>query len=170
MWEKKDPRDTRAPEPPPSRSSFETVARTHSHSESGLVNIGPSIFIKGELSGDEDLTIEGRVEGKIELKSHNLTIGPKGKINAQLHANAVIIRGEVTGNVFARERVEIADTGRLSGDITSPRIVISDGAQFRGSVDMSKGSESSSRDRQHASGVGSFVPEAAEPVGASARK
>jgi cytoskeletal protein CcmA (bactofilin family) len=168
MWEKKDSRDVRAPEPPPSRSSFETVARTHS--DSGLVNIGPSIFIKGELSGDEDLTIEGRVEGKIELKSHNLTIGPKGKISAQLHANAVIIRGEVTGNVFARERVEIADTGRLSGDITSPRIVISDGAQFRGSVDMSKGSDASSRDRHHSSGVSSFVPETAEPVGASARK
>jgi cytoskeletal protein CcmA (bactofilin family) len=169
MWEKKDPRDTRAPEPPPSRSSFETVARPHSEA-GGLVNIGPSIFIKGELSGDEDLTIEGRVEGKIELKSHNLTIGPKGKISAQLHANAVIIRGEVTGNVFARERVEIADTGRLSGDITSPRIVISDGAQFRGSVDMSKGGESSSRDRHRSSGVSSFVPEVGEPVGASARK
>jgi cytoskeletal protein CcmA (bactofilin family) len=135
MWERKEGRDVR-PQESPSRSSFETVSR--SSGESGLVNIGPSIFIKGELSGDEDLTIEGRVEGKIELKNHNLTIGAKGRINAAVLANTVTIRGEVTGNVIARERVEIADSGRLTGDITSPRITISDGAHFRGSVDMGK--------------------------------
>ena len=135
MWERKDVRDAR-PQEPSGRSTYETVTRTSS--DPTLVNIGPSIFIKGELSGDEDLTIEGRVEGKIELKSHNLTIGPKGRIHAAVHANAVTIKGEVTGNVFARERVEIADSGRLTGDITSPRITISDGAHFRGSVDMGK--------------------------------
>lgn len=164
MWEKKDVRESRAPEPPPSRSAFETVSRAGS--DAGLVNIGPSIFIKGELSGDEDLTIEGRVEGKIELKSHNLTIGPKGKINAAIYANAVTIRGEVNGNVFAKERVEIAESGRLTGDITSPRMVISDGAHFRGSVDMSKDSQQAgARERSQGSGVGSFAG-AGEPAGA----
>lgn len=165
MWEKRDARDSRTPEPPPSRSAFETVTRTSS--DSGLVNIGPSIFIKGELSGDEDLTIEGRVEGKIELKSHNLTIGPKGKINAQVYANAVTIKGEVNGNVFAKERVEIAESGRLNGDITSPRIVIADGAHFRGAVDMSKESAGRERERPQASGAGAFAGAgAAEPAGA----
>jgi len=167
MWEKKETRETRLPEAPPSRSTFDAGVRGGSDS---LVNIGPSIFIKGELSGDEDLTIEGRVEGKIELKGHNLTIGPKGKINAAVHANTVTIKGEVTGNVFARERVEIADSGRLNGDITSPRIIIADGAHFRGAVDMNKESgQGNQRERERhqaqPQGVGALSA-AGEPSGA----
>jgi cytoskeletal protein CcmA (bactofilin family) len=100
------------------------------------VNIGQSICIRGELTGDEDLTIEGRVEGKIDLKEHNLTIGPKGRIQAEISAKTVIVRGEVNGNVHAGERVELAETGRVIGDIVSPRIIIADGARFKGSVDM----------------------------------
>ncbi|MBI1951457.1 MAG: polymer-forming cytoskeletal protein [Acidobacteria bacterium] len=102
------------------------------------MNIGPSIMIKGELQGDEDLTIDGRVEGKIELRDHNLTIGPNGKIKADLHANTIVIAGDVQGNAHAKERVEIAPTGRLTGDIASPRITIADGAHFKGSVDMER--------------------------------
>ncbi|HYS05374.1 MAG TPA: polymer-forming cytoskeletal protein [Candidatus Dormibacteraeota bacterium] len=105
------------------------------------MNIGPSIQIKGELQGDEDLTIDGRVEGKIELRDHNLTIGPNGKIKADLHANTIVIAGDVQGNAYAKERVEIAPTGRLNGDIISPRITIADGAHFKGSVDMERSSE-----------------------------
>ncbi|MCZ6747027.1 MAG: polymer-forming cytoskeletal protein [Acidobacteria bacterium] len=101
------------------------------------MNIGQSICIRGELTGDEDLTIEGRVEGKIDLKEHNLTIGPKGRIQAEIRAKSVIVRGEVNGNVHAGERVELAETGRVIGDIVSPRIIIADGARFKGSVDMS---------------------------------
>ena len=104
-----------------------------------IVNIGPSIQIKGELQGDEDLTIDGRVEGKIELRDHNLTIGANGKIKADLHAKTIVIAGEVMGNTFAAERVEIAPTGRLNGDIAAPRITIADGAHFKGSVDMERG-------------------------------
>ena len=104
-----------------------------------IVNIGPSIHIKGELKGDEDLTIDGRVEGKIELREHNLTIGANGKIKADLYAKTIIIAGEVGGNAFASERVELTPTGRLNGDIASPRITIADGAHFKGSVDMERG-------------------------------
>jgi len=109
------------------------------------INIGPSIQIKGELQGDEDLTIDGRVEGKIDLRDHNLTIGPNGKIKADLYANAIIVAGDVTGNAFAAERVEIAPTGRLTGDIASPRITIADGAHFKGSVDMERAGEGTRR-------------------------
>jgi cytoskeletal protein CcmA (bactofilin family) len=112
------------------------------------VNIGQTIFIKGELTGTEDLTIEGRVEGKIELKDHNLTIGPNGKIKADVYAKSIIITGEVLGNAYASEKVEITNSGVLQGDITSPRIVIADGAQFKGSVDMNKGNSVSREDRQ----------------------
>jgi cytoskeletal protein CcmA (bactofilin family) len=103
------------------------------------VNIGQTIFIKGELTGTEDLTIEGRVEGKIELKDHNLTIGPNGKIKADVFAKSIVITGELLGNAYASEKVEITNAGVLKGDIVSPRIVIADGAQFKGTVDMDKG-------------------------------
>jgi len=102
------------------------------------VNIGKSVVIKGELNGSEDLTIEGRVEGKIEIKDHSLTIGSNGKIKAQVFAKALIVLGEVNGNIAASEIVEIRDGGSVDGDIVSPRVAIAEGAHFRGSVDMQR--------------------------------
>ena len=106
--------------------------------ERDVVNIGKSVVIKGELNGSEDLTIEGHVEGKIELKDHVLTIGPNGKIKAQVHAKSVIVLGEVNGNVTATEKVDIRDGGSVDGDIVSPRVAIAEGAHFRGTVDMQR--------------------------------
>jgi len=106
--------------------------------ERDLVNIGKSVVIKGELSGSEDLTIEGHVEGKIELKDNVLTIGPNGRIKAAVFAKAVIVLGEVNGNIAASEKVDIRDGGSVDGDIVSPKVAIAEGAHFRGSVDMQK--------------------------------
>jgi len=106
--------------------------------ERDVVNIGKSVVIKGELNGSEDLTIEGHVEGKIELKDHVLTIGPNGKIKAQVLAKSVIVLGEVNGNVTATEKVDIRDGGSVDGDIISPRVAIAEGAHFRGTVDMQR--------------------------------
>jgi cytoskeletal protein CcmA (bactofilin family) len=103
-----------------------------------IVNIGKSVVIKGELNGSEDLTIEGHVEGTIQLKDHVLTIGPNGKIKAQVFAKSVIVLGEVTGNVTASDKVDIRDNGSVDGDIVSPRVAIAEGAHFRGSVDMQR--------------------------------
>ena len=103
-----------------------------------MVNIGKSVVIKGELSGSEDLTIEGHVEGRIDLKDNVLTIGPNGKIKAEVFAKAVVVLGEVTGNVTASEKVDIRDNGSVDGDIASPRVAIAEGAHFRGSVDMQR--------------------------------
>jgi cytoskeletal protein CcmA (bactofilin family) len=103
-----------------------------------MVNIGKSVVIKGELSGSEDLTIEGHVEGRIDLKGNVLTIGPNGKIKAEVFAKAVVVLGEVTGNVTASEKVDIRDNGSVDGDIASPRVAIAEGAHFRGSVDMQR--------------------------------
>ena len=117
--------------------------------ERTAVNIGKSVVIKGELSGSEDLTIEGQVDGKIELRQNVLTIGPNGRIKAQVFAKAVIILGEVTGNVTATEKVDIRDNGSVDGDITAPRVAIAEGAHFRGSIDMqwtgAKGAEKSEK-------------------------
>jgi cytoskeletal protein CcmA (bactofilin family) len=106
--------------------------------EKDIVNIGKSVVIKGELNGSEDLTIEGQVEGTIQLRDHVLTIGPNGRIKAQIFAKAVIVLGEVTGNIAASEKVDIRDNGSVDGDIVSPRVAIAEGAHFRGSVDMQR--------------------------------
>ncbi|HEX5473033.1 MAG TPA: polymer-forming cytoskeletal protein [Vicinamibacterales bacterium] len=103
------------------------------------MNIGKSVVIKGELSGSEDLTIEGHVEGKIELRQNVLTIGPNGRIKAQVFAKSVVVLGEVTGNVTATEKVDIRDNGAVDGDIAAPRVAIAEGAHFRGSIDMQRG-------------------------------
>ena len=105
-----------------------------------VVNIGKSVIIKGELSGSEDLTIEGKVDGEIELRDHVLTIGPNGKIKAQVFAKSVIVMGTVTGNVSASDKINIRESGSVEGDINAPTIAISEGAQFRGSIDMKRSS------------------------------
>jgi cytoskeletal protein CcmA (bactofilin family) len=113
------------------------------------VNIGKSVVIKGELNGSEDLTIEGQVEGKIELRQNVLTIGPNGKIKAQVFAKSVVILGEVTGNVTATEKVDIRDNGSVDGDIAAPRVAIAEGAHFRGSIDMQRtGGKAETRSEQ----------------------
>src|SRR5712691_1521543 len=106
--------------------------------EKDIVNIGKSVVIKGELNGSEDLTIEGHVEGTIKLRDHVLTIGPNGRIKAQVFAKSVIVLGEVTGNVTASDKVDIRDNGSVDGDIIAPRVAIAEGAHFRGSVDMQR--------------------------------
>ena len=102
----------------------------------GAVTIGPKVHIKGELIGNEDLTINGRMEGTIRLQGHHLTIGTEAKVKASIHARFVKIDGTVEGDVFAAEGVDLSRSGVLTGDIEAPRISISDGARFRGTVDM----------------------------------
>lgn len=136
MWDRKEPEKDRF-EPQPVRSEApRTAAAPAFQAKPAHANIGQSLFIKGEVTGSEDLTVEGRVEGKIDLKDHNLTIGPNGRVHAEIHAKNITIIGEVTGNVVADEKVDLTDSGRLVGDIRAPRIAVSDGAQFKGSVDM----------------------------------
>ena len=129
---------TANPAPAPERSSD-----TYRGMEKGPVNIGKSVVIKGELTGSEDLTIEGHVEGKIELRQNVLTVGPNGKIKAQVFAKSIVILGEVTGNVTATEKVDLRDNGSVDGDISAPRVAIAEGAHFRGSIDMQRGSTKS---------------------------
>ena len=131
-----------------------------------IVNIGQSIHIKGELTGNEDLTIEGKVEGKVFLKDHNLTVGANGKIVAEIQAKTVMVLGEVTGNITADDKVEVAATGSMRGDIQAPRVVLADGAKFKGAIDMDKKSGSSTSTSASASSSASRP--AMEPVGAGA--
>ena len=100
------------------------------------VNIGHSIQVKGELTGSEDLVIDGTVDGKIQLKDHDLTIGTTGRITAEIQAKTVVVVGQVKGNITAGNRIEIAETGSVLGDLQAPRISLADGATFRGAIDM----------------------------------
>src|SRR5438445_788945 len=123
-----------------------------------LASIGKSIVINGELSGSEDLTIEGRVDGKIELRDHVLTVGSNGRIKAQVSAKAIVVLGQVTGNLNATEKVDIKESGSVEGDIVAPRVAIADGSHFRGSIDMQK------KDQPADKTVGTFTkPEAKTP-------
>ena len=101
-----------------------------------LVNIGQSVQIKGELTGNEDLTIDGRVDGKILLTGHQLTIEENGHVTAEIHdASTVIVRGTMIGNITAADKVEVASQGSMEGDIRAPRVVLADGSRFKGTID-----------------------------------
>src|SRR5687768_12895960 len=130
------------------------------------VNIGKSVIIKGELSGSEDLTIEGQVEGKIELRQNVLTIGPNAKIKAQVLARAVVVEGTVQGNISSSEKIEIRDKGSVEGDLSSPRVAIADGAHFRGSIDMqqAKGAEKHEAKPQAAGAAAAPAAAPAQPA------
>lgn len=160
MW-KRDESVKPATPPSPAPAAPVPGPTSHAHEvrnqiERDKVNIGKSVVIKGELSGSEDLTIEGNVEGRIDLRENVLTIGPNGKIKAEVFAKSVIVLGEVNGNVTASEKVDIRDNGSVDGDIASPRVAIAEGAHFRGSVDMQRG------------GAAKASPAAAKPAPAAA--
>ena len=103
-----------------------------------MARLGTSIAIRGDLTGDEDLVIDGRVEGKVDLPNGQLTIGVPGTVKGQIRAQAVIIIGRLQGNVTATDRIGIQGTGTVEGDVTAPRLVVSEGAVINGSIQMTK--------------------------------
>ena len=107
-------------------------------SRTDIAHIGKSVVIKGELSGSEDLYLDGEVEGSIELRDHSLTIGPNGHVRANINAKEVIVQGKVEGNITGTDRVELRKSAVQVGDIATQRIVIEDGAYFKGGIDIRK--------------------------------
>jgi len=112
--------------------------RTSEQSRTDVAHIGKSVVVKGELSGSEDLYVDGEVEGSIELHDYNLTVGPNGRIRANINAKEVVIHGRVDGNITGKDRVELRKSAVLSGDIVTQRILIEDGAYFKGGIDIHK--------------------------------
>lgn len=103
------------------------------------MNMGQSIAIKGELSGAEDLTLEGKVDGKISLPDNVLTVGTNARINAEVVAKSVVVLGHLVGNVTAREKFELRAGGTMEGNLAAPRIAMADGAVFNGKIEMPQG-------------------------------
>lgn len=106
--------------------------------------IGPSINIKGDITGDENLTIEGTVEGSVVLGGHEVCIGSSGRVSANVTAKTIKIEGEVKGDIRGNEKVVVSKTGNVHGNITAPRVTLEDGAKFKGSIDMDPGDASAS--------------------------
>jgi len=144
--------------PEPVRS--EPVGPAANHGGKPAV-IGTTIQVSGDIIGGENLLIEGRVEGTIRLEKHDLTIGPTGAAHANLTAKLVRIEGEVVGDVVGIERVVIASSGRVRGNITAPRVLVEDGAKFKGMIDMDFGDKSSERSGRSGSTVEAAVNRAA---------
>jgi cytoskeletal protein CcmA (bactofilin family) len=139
MWKRDESSATPVPQQNPPTAAFARDA-----ADKLVMNLGKSVMIKGELSGSEDLTLYGRMEGSVKLPEYTLTIGPDADIRAEISAKTVVILGGVTGNVVAGEKVEIRATGSVTGDIASPRFAIQEGGSMRGKV-----ATSSSEFKQH---------------------
>jgi cytoskeletal protein CcmA (bactofilin family) len=103
-----------------------------------FAHIGKSVIIKGELSGSEDLYVDGQVEGNIELSGNRLIIGPHGQVRANVNAKGVIVQGKLDGNIRASERAELTKSAVVSGDIVTQRVAIEEGAYFKGKVDIQR--------------------------------
>jgi len=101
-----------------------------------MANIGKSISIKGDVVGDEDTILEGRVEGRVSLRNFHLTIGPNGDIQGEVSAKQVTVVGKIAGNVIASERIEVRETGRIQGDLIAPRLTVAEGAVINGAITM----------------------------------
>lgn len=103
--------------------------------------VGRTLSIKGELAGDEDLVVDGEYSGTIELGGHSFTVGAQGRVQADVHAREIVIEGTLRGKLCATERLMIARTGNVVGDLVAARVVIEDGAYFKGSIDIQKPGE-----------------------------
>jgi cytoskeletal protein CcmA (bactofilin family) len=114
------------------------VRTTSFSSEGGSASLGRAVSVKGQIVGREDLTIDGEIEGTIQLQEHRLTVGPSAKIRAGIHAREVIILGTVHGKIESTEKIEIRSNATLIGDIRTARVVIEDGAYFKGAVDITR--------------------------------
>ena len=137
MWEKTKDENPKPKSPPLGKSPIEPLKEQ--------AVIGPSISIKGELSGEEDLMIQGRVEGKIDLKKNNVTVGRNGHIKGDIYGKVISIEGEVQGNLFGEEIIVIRESGVVRGNMRTPRFSLEDGAKFKGSIDTILTMEKSSQ-------------------------
>jgi cytoskeletal protein CcmA (bactofilin family) len=144
MWDKKKPDapQAAAPEPtnwPANKKSTDAMRPLDATAEHETGRLGSSLRVKGDIIGTEDLLIEGLVEGQIQLDGRKLTVGTKAKLTADINARDVVVYGYVKGNVRAKGRVEIKKEGSVIGNLTTAQIMIEDGADFKGSIEIDRG-------------------------------
>jgi cytoskeletal protein CcmA (bactofilin family) len=144
MWKRREdekPYTPPAPQSAPLASMNPATRPTENRMDnfrSDIAHIGKSVVVKGELSGSEDLFVDGEVEGSIELRGNSLTIGPNGRVRANVNARDIVVQGKVDGNLRATDRVDLKKSAIVTGDIMTQRIAVEDGAFFKGSVDIQR--------------------------------
>jgi cytoskeletal protein CcmA (bactofilin family) len=124
------------PESSPARTESSPPRSSSAPTGRDAAVIGPSIHIDGDVRGEEDLLIEGEVGGTVQLKNNSLTIGPNGKVRADVYAHSIYVDGYVEGDLFGAERVHIRKSAQVKGNVTSPRVSVEDGAKFKGAIEM----------------------------------
>jgi cytoskeletal protein CcmA (bactofilin family) len=134
----------------------------------GSAALGKNVTVKGQIFAREDLTIDGEVEGTVECQEHRLTIGPNARVQAGLKAREIIIHGSIQGNVDATDKIDIKKEAKLVGDIKTSRIVIEDGAYFKGSIDISKATAGAPKPSQQTNSAQSAPSSSQSPIAASA--
>ena len=137
MWKKSEPEVVRSQPTPAAPPPSASVARTPVVQARDRAVFGSTISVRGDVMGEEDLLIEGRVEGKIELRHNSITVGKSGHIKADIYGKAIIVEGTVEGNLFGEEQLVIRNCGTVRGNIIAPRVALEDGCNFKGSIDMS---------------------------------
>ena len=148
MWKREDaPSDLQTADPikaqewPAPSAPAPVAAAVTTPQGAERATIGRSIVVRGDVSGDEDLLIQGRVEGSVNLRQHSVTIGPDGEVNASIAGRLVTVEGRVEGNIDGAEQVILRSSAYVKGDIKAPRLVLENGARFRGLVDMGEEEE-----------------------------
>lgn len=136
MFDKRKDADPMTPTPQPSAQPAAAGPPQPGRPSAVKATIGPTIVINGRISGDEDVVISGQCEGTISLPKHTLTIQPSGHVRADVVANVVQVEGQVEGDVDGVDKVVLTATGRMEGNIKAPRVIVNDGAKFKGSIDM----------------------------------
>jgi cytoskeletal protein CcmA (bactofilin family) len=136
-----------------------------SGSSGGHAVIGASIHIDGDVRGEEDLLIEGEVNGTVQLKNNSLTIGPQGKVRADVYAHSVYVDGYLEGDLYGSERVHIRKSAQVRGNVTSPRVSLEDGAKFKGSIEMDPQAVQASSASRNAGKPAAAAPKAAPAPG-----
>ncbi|HEX4227984.1 MAG TPA: polymer-forming cytoskeletal protein [Bryobacteraceae bacterium] len=139
-------------------------------SRSSSATLGKNVTVKGQIYAREDLTIDGEVEGTVECHEHRLTIGPNARVQAGLKAREIVIHGSIQGNVEAADKIDIKKEAKLVGDIKTSRIVIEDGAYFKGSIDISKAAVAPPKANAAAAPVAQPAPVAAVSASAASTK
>jgi cytoskeletal protein CcmA (bactofilin family) len=154
MWNNKQQNDfpsspAQAPAAPAASFNSNPAARPSAPTARNLSCLGSSLEIKGQISGDEDLQVDGKVTGPVSLGGQKLTVGRTGQLNSEVSAREIVVYGKVTGNLRARDRVEIKKDGSVVGDITTARISVEDGAYFKGRIEIERPKQSSVAEPEH---------------------
>lgn len=143
MWNRDQPEGV-------SLSKNPSTAPSTGEAKNRVASLGPSISIKGTLTGEEDLVIEGRLEGEVALHKQHVTIGRSGRVRADVYGSSICVEGEVNGNLFGEEQVIIRQSGKVRGNVTAPRVNLENGAKFKGAIDMQPGGSAKTATRAKA--------------------